>query len=193
MRIAIALIAVLSAATPSPAYAQWRLEPFAGVNFAAEHGFVDLDETGKRVHALFGGAAAWEWSDAWSVEVEFATAPRFLKGTSGLVETGRLDTFFGNVERRFGAGTSRVRPFLAAGVGAARVTLKDALDAFSSTTTLGAMTVGGGAIANMSVRTQLVGEVRYVRSTYGDAGRAGLGEQFVAFWRTTAGLRIRLP
>ena len=193
MRTVIAIIAALWAAAPSSAYAQWTLKPFAGINFAAKHGFVDLDDAGERVQPIFGGAAGWEWSEAWGVEIEFATSPRFLKGGSGLVETGRVDTFFANVDRRFGAPTSRVRPFIAAGVGAARVTIRDALDAFSSTATLGAMNVGGGAVANMSARTQLVGDIRYVRSTYGDAGRAGLGETFVHFWRASAGVRIRTP
>src|SRR5688572_27577365 len=190
MRSAV-LVAALTVFTPATAHAQLTVKAFAGVNFASEHGFVDLDDAAGRVRPAFGGAAALDISDAWTVEVEFATSPKFLKGDRGLIESGRVDTFFANVNWHLGQRANRFRPFIAAGFGTARVTLQDALDAFTATSTLAAANVGGGVIAGSNTRLRLIADVRYVRSQYADAGAAGLGEEYVAFWRASAGVLLR--
>lgn len=188
---AAVLLFALTVGSPATAYAQVSVKAFAGVTFGSEHGFVDLDDAAGRVRPAFGAAAAVDVSDAWSVEVEFATSPKFLKGDSGLVESGRVDTIFANANWRLGQRASRFRPYVAAGFGAARVTLRDALDAFTSTSTLAAVNVGGGVMAGTHTRLRLVADVRYVRSQYADAGAAGFGEEYVAFWRTAAGVLLR--
>ena len=190
MRTAV-LIAALAVFTPATADAQLTVKAFGGVNFGSEHGFVDLDAAAGRVRLAFGAAAALAISDAWSVEAEYATSPQFLKGDSGLIESGRVDTFFANVNWRPGQRARRFRPYLAAGFGTARVTLRDALDAFTSTSTLAAANVGGGVIAGTSTRLRLIADLRYVRSQYADAGAAGFGEEYVAFWRASAGVLLR--
>src|SRR5688572_21447876 len=106
MRSAV-LIAALAVVTPATASAQLTVKAFAGVNFGSEHGFVDLDDAAGGVRPAFGGAAALDISDAWSVEVEYATSPKFLKGDSGLIESGRVDTFFASVNWRLGQRADR--------------------------------------------------------------------------------------
>lgn len=189
-RILIVIVALIVWA-PATAYAQWTLKPFAGVNFGAQHGFVDLDDAAGRVQPTFGGAVGWESSGAWAVEAELATSPKFLKGDSGVVETGRVHTFFANANWRLRAPASRLRPYVAGGLGAARVTVKDVLGAFTSTSTLGAVNIGGGVIVGASRRMRVIADARYVRSRYGDAGAAGLGEEYVAYWRATGGVLFR--
>lgn len=191
MRAAAVLIAALTVSAPTRAYAQLTVKAFAGINFGSDHGFIDLDDAASRVQATFGAAAALDVSDDLSIEVEFATSPKFLKGDSGLIESGRVDTFFANAYWRFGQRPSRLRPYLGAGFGTARVTLEDTLDAFTSTSTLAAVNVGGGVTAGTSTRVRLIADVRYVRSQYADAGAAGLGEEYVAFWRASAGVLLR--
>jgi hypothetical protein len=185
------VVVVVTICTPPDAAAQWTLTPFAGVNLGAQHSFVDLDDAAGSVQPTFGGAVGWESSRAWAVEAEVATSPKFLKGDSGVVETGRVDTFFANANWRLRAPASRLRPYVAAGLGAARVTVKDVLGAFTSTSTLAAVNIGGGIIVGTSTRMRLIGDARYVRSRYGDARAAGLGEEYVAYWRATGGVRFR--
>src|SRR5688572_15522813 len=179
------------ASTPGNASAQWTLRPFAGVNLAAEHGFVDLDDAAGRTQPTFGGAVGWESAGALGLEVELATAPRFLKGDSGLIDSGRLDTFFANASWRFGAATGRLRPFVAGGVGVARVTLDDVLHAFTSTSNLIAANAGAGVIVRAAPRLRVVGDVRYIRSQYSDTGRSGFDEVYVSWWRASAGVLFR--
>ena len=187
----LVVIALLIVSRPTAAYAQLTLKPFAGVNFGARHGFVDLDDAAGRVQPTYGGAVGWESSGAWAVEAELATSPKFLKGDSGVVETGRVDTFFANANWHLRASASRLRPYVAGGLGAARVTVKDVLGAFTSTTTLAAVNMGGGIIVGTSTRMRVIGDARYVRSRYGDAGAAGLGEEYIAYWRATGGVLFR--
>jgi hypothetical protein len=183
------LLGVLLAAVPATSYAEWTLKPFAGVTFASSHGFVELDEV-SGVQPTFGGAFGWDWAKL-GVEAELATAPTFFKGASGLVESGRLDTFFVNANWRLLPSDARLQPYVTFGVGAARVTIDDALDAFTSTSALVAANLGAGVIATTGTRVRLIGEVRYIRSQFGDSGPAGLGEEFVTYWRATGGVLIR--
>ena len=189
MRIVAALAILLC--IPSGASAQWTLRPFAGVNFGAEHGFVDLDDAAGRAQPTFGGAVGWESDGALGLEVELATAPKFLRGDSGLIESGRVDTFFANASWRFGPAAARFRPFVAGGIGVARVTLDDVLDAFTSTSNLGAANAGAGVMVAASPRLRVVGDVRYIRSQYSDTGLSGLGEVHVSWWRASAGVLFR--
>lgn len=175
---------------PGAASAQWTVRPFAGVNLGSQHGFVDLDDVAGRVQPTFGVAAGRDVSGTWSVELELATSPRFLKGDSGLVDSGRVDTVFANANRRFGAPASRFQPYVTAGIGTARVTLRDALHAFSATSSLIAANIGGGTVVATGRKLRLIGDVRYIRSRYGDVGAAGVGEEYVAFWRASGGVRL---
>jgi len=191
VRRTIALSLAILGCIPGIASAQWTLRPFAGVNFAAEHGFVDLDDAASRAQPTLGGAVGWESAGALGLEVEFATSPKFLKGDSGLVESGRVDTYFANASWRFGPATARFRPFVAGGVGVARVTLDDVLDAFTSASNLVAANAGTGVIVAAGPRIRVVGDVRYIRSQYSDTGRSGLGEANVAWWRASGGVLFR--
>lgn len=184
----IILVGVLVTAVPATSYAEWTLKPFAGVTFASSHGFVDLDGV-SGAQPTFGGAVGWDWAKL-GIELELATAPKFFKGANGLVESGRLDTFFVNASWRLRPSDSRLQPYVTFGVGAARVTIDDALDAFTSTSALVAANLGAGVIAT-TARVRLIGDVRYIRSQFGDSGPAGLGEEFVTYWRATGGVLIR--
>ena len=187
----MALIVAMLVWMPGSASAQWTVSPFAGVNLGSRHGFVDLDDVAGRVQPTFGVAAGRDVGEAWSVEFEFATAPRFLKGDSGLVDSGRLDTFFANAKRQFGTPASRFQPYVAAGIGTARVSLADALNAFTATSNLIAANIGGGTLVATGTKLLLIGDVRYVRSQYGDMGAASVGEEHVSFWRVSGGALFR--
>jgi hypothetical protein len=184
-------LAVLALLIPATADADWTVKAFAGVTTASRSGFVDLDGTTGTTKSLFGGAVGWEWSNGFGVELELVTAPSFLKGGGGLVESGRLDTVMANVTWLLPRPSARLRTYVSGGIGAARVTFKDALDAFTATSTLGAGNVGGGVLVPLGRRAHVVGDVRYVRSQYGDVNRAGFGEEHVDYWRLGGGVLLR--
>jgi hypothetical protein len=184
-------LAVLGLLIPATAGAEWTAKAFAGVTAASRSGFVDLEGTTGKTKPVFGGAVGWEWSSGFGVELELATAPSFLKGSGELVESGRLDTLMANATWLLPRPSARLRTYISGSIGAARVTFDDALGAFTTTSTLAAGNVGGGLLAPLSRRAQIVGDIRYVRSQYGEANRGGFGEEYVAFWRAAAGVLLR--
>ncbi len=150
---------------PATAGAEWTAKAFGGVSTASRSGLVDLEGAIGKTKPLFGGGVGWEWSNGFGVEIELATAPSFLKGSAHLVASGRLDTVMGNATWLLPRPSTRLRAYISGGIGAARITVEDALDAFTSTSTLAAGNLGGGVLVPLGV-ARLVGDVRYVRSQY---------------------------
>lgn len=183
------LIALLA---PATADAQWVVKPFAGLSVSSSYGFVDLEQAAGKTKPIIGVAFGWQPTDL-GVEVEFATAPNFFKTGGGLLNTGKLDTLMANVTwfPLTGWRGERLRPYVSGGAGVVRVSLEDALGAFSSDSTLAAGNVGGGLMVQLRRRLRVNGEVRYVRSRFGDQNHAGFGEEFVAFTRVTLGAVLR--
>ena len=184
-------LAVLALLMPATAGAEWTVKAFAGVTAASRSGFVDLEGTTGKTKPLFGGAVGWEWSNGFGVELELTTAPSFLKGSGDLVESGRVDTVMANATWLLPRRSARLRTYISGGIGGARVTFEDALGAFTTTSTLAAGNVGGGVLVPLLRRAQVVGDVRYVRSQYGEANRGGFGEEYVSYWRATGGVLLR--
>jgi hypothetical protein len=142
------------------------------------------------VQPVFGGAVGWERL-RFGVEVELSTSPKFFTGRTGLVETGRLDTILVNANWLLREPSSLVRPYVSAGAGAVRVTFRDALDAFTSTSTVAAGNVGGGVLVATRTRVRLVIDVRYVRSRDGNGNFAAPNGEYVAYWRASGGVLLR--
>jgi hypothetical protein len=184
-------LALLALLVPATAGAEWTVKAFAGVTMASRSGFIDLDGATGKTNSLFGGALGWEWSNGFGVEFELAISPSFLKGSGGLVTTGRLETVMANATWLLPRPSARLRAYISGGIGAARVTFEDALDAFTSSSTLAAGNVGGGVLVPLRRRVHVVGDVRYLQSQYGDANRAGFGEEYVAYWRVAGGVLLR--
>jgi outer membrane protein W len=86
---------------------------------------------------------------------------------------------------------ARLRPYVSGGAGIARATIADALDAFSSRSTLVTGNVAAGVNIRLRPRASLNLDVRYFRSTFDDGYRAGFGEAFVAFTRLSGGVILR--
>jgi hypothetical protein len=51
-----------------------------------------------------------------------------------------------------------------------------------------AANAGGGMLVRLKPRLDFNADVRYFKSQYGDADRAGFGERFVSFTRITVGV-----
>lgn len=190
-RAAAAICAVLMMA-PLDARADWTVRPFFGMALNPGHGFVDLGQTAHDPKPLFGAAAGWHPS-AIGVEFEVSVLPGFFNGPHDLIVRRSVTTMMGNVVWQLPKPrvTSPVRVYLAGGAGIVHADLKDALDAFSSTTSLAAGNAGGGVFIRVQPRIDINADVRYFKSSYGDVDRAGFSEQFISFTRLAAGAVFR--
>ena len=191
MRPRVAAIAICALVTlmPSEARADWTARPFFGAAVNAKHGFVDLEQTAGDVKPVFGGAAGWRWRSI-SIEFELGVLPGFFNGPENLVVSGNVTTMMGNVTWQLPrpGESSRLRAYVAGGAGVVRVGLEDALDAFTSKTSLAGGNAGGGILVRLRPRLDFNAEVRYFKTQYGEIGRAGFSETFVSFTRVTAGV-----
>jgi hypothetical protein len=187
LSICVGLVVV----TPDYAHADWLAKAFAGVSLAATHGFVDLDQAADQAKVRAGGGVSWE-HDALVMEFEVASSPTFFKNTGDLIQVGNLTTLVGNVTWLFGARERTFRVYATGGAGVIRVRLEDALDAFSTQSSLGAANVGGGIVMRLAPRLRWYAEAKYFRSQFAQQNAAGLGEEFVAFPRISSGVLLRL-
>ena len=188
MKVAVLTVALLM--LPALARAEWTVKGFAGLTYGGSHGFVDLDGTSGRSKPVFGGAIGWRASSI-GVELEIASDPQRLKGSSDLVVTGRATSVMLNATWAMPRRLGPIRPYLTGGIGSVGVSYEDSLDAFTSTTMLAAANVGGGVLIPASPRTEFVADVRYLRTRYGDAAPGGFGEPYLAYWRASAGVLFR--
>jgi len=189
--IAVWIFALLTM-VPSEASAEWIVRPFFGAAVSPSHGFVDLEQTSGDSKLVLGAAAGWHPS-AIGVEFELSALPRFFDGPGDLIIGGNVTTIMGNVTWQLPKphASSRVRAYIAGGAGIVRIRLEDALDAFSSRTSLAAGNAGGGVLVRWRPRLDINADVRYFKTQFGDVDRAGFSEQFVSFTRLTGGVVIR--
>jgi hypothetical protein len=191
-RFVAAGICALLTLLPTDAAAEWIVRPFFGAAVRPGHGFIDLEQTAGDSKLVLGAAAGWK-PRAIGVECELGVLPGFFKGPGDLIVVGRLTTVMGNVTWQLPKphASSRLRAYVAGGAGIVRIHLEDALDAFSSQTSLGVGSAGGGILVRMQPQLDINADVRYVKSQFGAAGRSGFSEQFVSFTRLTGGVVLR--
>ena len=189
--VAVSIVALLTM-VPAEASAQWIVRPFFGAALNPSHGFVDLEQTAGDTKLVVGAAAGWH-PRAIGVEFEVGVLPGFFEGPADLIVAGNITTLMGNVTWQLPKpnASSRLRAYVAGGVGVVRVRLEDALGAFSSSTSLAAANAGGGVLVRLQPRLDINADLRYFKSQYGDVGQAGFSEPFVSFTRLTAGVVLR--
>ena len=185
-------ICVLLTIVPAEVSADWTVRPFLGAAVNPKHGFVDLEQTSGDSMLVLGGAAGWH-RHAIGVEFEMSVLPGFFDGPDDLIIEGHLTTVMGNVTWQLPKPheSSRLRAYVSGGAGIVRIRLEDALDAFSSQTSLAAGNAGGGVLVRVRTRLDINADVRYFKTQFGDVDRAGFSEQFVSFTRLTAGMVLR--
>ena len=191
-RLAAVWICALLTMVPSEATAEWIVRPFIGAAVSPKHGFVDLEQTSGDSTLVWGAAAGWH-RGAIGIEFELGVLPGFFDGPDDLIVGGHVTTVMGNVTWQLPKPheSSRLRAYVAGGAGIVRVRLEDALDAFSSRTSLAAGNAGGGVLVRLRPRLDINADVRYFKTQFGDVDRAGFSEQFVSFTRLTAGVMLR--
>src|SRR5262245_21099451 len=191
-RLVAVWICALLTMVPSEARADWIFRPFFGAAVSPSHGFVDLEQTSGDSKLALGAAAGWH-PGAIGVEFELGRLPGFFDGPGDLIIAGNVTTVMGNVTWQLPKPheSSRLRAYVAGGAGIVRVNLDDALDAFSSRTSLAAGNAGGGVLIRWRPRLDINADVRYFKTQFGEVDRAGFSEQFVSFTRLTGGVVVR--
>ena len=127
------------------------------------------------------------------LEFELSVLPGFFDGPGDLLIEGHVTTVVGNITWQWPKPheSSRLRVYVAGGAGIVRIRLEDALDAFSSKTSLAAGNAGGGVLVRLRPRLDINADVRYFKTQYGDVERAVFSQQFVSFTRVTGGVLLR--
>ena len=191
-RLVAVWICALLTVVPSEATADWIVRPFVGAAVNPKHGFVDLNQTSGDSKLVLGAAAGWH-RRAIGIEFELSVLPGFFDGPSDLIIEGHVTTVVGNVTWQLPKPheSSRLRAYVAGGAGIVRIRLEDALDAFSSKTSLAAGDAGGGVLVRLRPGLDINADVRYFKTRSGDVDRAGFSEQFVSFTRLTAGVLLQ--
>lgn len=192
-RIFLAACSLVCVIAPArPACAEWLLTPFTGVTARASTGFFDPDDAARRTKIAAGIAVSKAWRRV-ALEVEIGIIPGFFSGgdADALITSSRLLTMTASAVAplpRLGP----VRPYGVAGLGAVRVSMRDAADVFPVAEWQPVLDIGGGAMVPISRRIGAGIDARYFWSRRGDGSESsiGFGNTYVQFWRISARMTI---
>jgi opacity protein-like surface antigen len=154
------LIAVMMAATSSPAAADWLLTPYVGGTL------FDITDAGTR--PVFGGSVAWIGPVA-GVELDLGGAPTFLESRAALaIDTANVITLMGNGVVQFRTASGRIRPYAVGGIGVIHTKITTPDDAVLVEDENFGFNIGGGLTALLNDRVGLRGDFRYVHAIRND-------------------------
>lgn len=200
--LSAAFTALIVAATPTRAAADWLFTPFLGSVFGGNANFGDFndfdDELEKRI--TFGGTLGWMGAGIIGVEMDFGFSPNFFENTvgSGNFDFGdsNVTTLMGNlvIGAPIGGQTGPgFRPYGSGGIGLLRANI-DGGDFFDdlSTNDLG-LNIGAGAHIFFGDNIGIRGDIRYFRSLTDDEpdDEFDLALSDFNFWRGTVGVTFR--
>jgi opacity protein-like surface antigen len=187
-----AITALVTAWTAAPAQAQWVATPYLGVNIAG-----DVEEgkggPGGSI-GYFGGGIGFEF--------DFERYIHFFEDAdvAHLVPDPRLDmdtdaiSFMGNVVAPFRIrGSTKLRPYGAAGLGMIRATFDGTGDQFDTDQNNVGFNAGGGVLYALNGVVGLRGDVRYFRALVDEDQREGGFFRDYGFWRMTLGVTFGFP
>ncbi len=201
-----AMSALLCAAAPRSASADWVLTPFLGWNF---NGSADVHNNtagvsfnNKFEHKLdYGLSLANMGAGIIGFEVDFGYSPNFFEtGTAtnnafNFTNDSNVTTLTGNVivGAPLGGHGGSIRPYAVGGVGLIRSNVQDVAQAFdvSSKNDFG-LDVGAGVMGFVSQNVGFRGEVRYFRGFRGSSDNVTtLGLSDFNFWRGSVGVSFK--
>jgi opacity protein-like surface antigen len=195
-------LAVMIAAAPGTASADWLFTPFIGANFGGDADFGEFDEFDDEFERRVDVGASLGWMGAGVIgfEVDFGWAPNFFENTigPGNFEFGdsNVTTLMGNVLLGAPIGGQRgpgLRPYGSAGAGLIRTSISGG-DFFDdlNTNSFG-FNVGGGVHGFFSDNIGIRGDVRYFRSFADEQpdDEFDLAISDFDFWRATVGVTFR--
>ena len=173
-----------------------QLRPFVGATFGGDTTFaLDADTTSGGSTPAIGVSAVF-LGELLGVEVDVFNGPGFFGTNGDLVKSSRVTTFTGNVivAAPHRATEYSLRPYMVGGVGLMNVRRTTTFNVFDISTVLPTIDVGGGALAFVTSRVGVSGDVRRFQTVGDNPSSEGLttnGEQHVSFWRAAVAVVIR--
>ncbi len=185
---------VASVLAATPAHADFFITPFAGIKFAGDARFIDLDSGASNSKFTLGGMAGVLGNGIFGAEADVAYVPRFFERSSGtLAARSHVFTMMGNVivaVPQTITGYS-LRPFVSGGAGLMVVNIDDVLDVLPVNSTLFGINVGGGAVGPLTNLVDVRLELRWFKSLTSGNETPLLPATALSFWRAAVGLTIR--
>lgn len=193
MRRAALALALLIGMLPASASAEWQLKPFMGLTFGGGTTFLDLEQAVGKANPVIGINGAL-LGDVLGLDVDFGRAPGFFQRGQSLVLGSTATTLTASAVvalPRSMVGYS-LRPYFAGGAGMMHVTIDGKSGAVRVSSTLPALSLGGGATGFLGKRFGMSWELRHFRSLgKGSTRGVSLDTERLAFWRATMALAIR--
>ena len=173
---------ILFAAVPRVAAAEWQLTPLAGLGFANDTNFIDIELAHKKTHKLLGGSVSYLTAGLFGVEALGIWMPGYFQDGDGpeVLKSSRAAALMGNVvitaPRRWTEYS--LRPYVSGGFGWLNVSQSpQAEDALPFDANVAGFNVGGGAIGFLSARTGVRFDLRYFSSVRpGDKAAISFGD-----------------
>jgi opacity protein-like surface antigen len=198
-RMRVLLAAILVAATPVAARAEFFAIPFMGMKFGGGTSIADLEFAADKKKFIMGGALMQIDEGLIGYEAAFSYIPSYLDGEDSafgpLAKSGSfVIDFTGSaiiaVPPQFTGGG--LRPYVAVGAGLTHVQAADVLQLFQVRRTVPAAHVGGGAIGLFTNNVGVRFDYRYTRSLLTDDGTLRTVGRRISYSRFTVGLFLRL-
>jgi hypothetical protein len=194
----LVLVAALLLMCARSEAADRQLRPFVGATFGGATTYVDPDNPEKasgRTKPAIGVSAVF-LGELLGAEIDVFDAPGFFGTDSDLVKSSRVTAFTGNVivAAPHRATEYSLRPYVVGGVGLMQVRRTTLFNVFDISALLPTIDVGGGALAFVTNRVGVSGDVRRFQSVGANPSSNGLttsGEQHLSFWRAAVAVVIR--
>jgi hypothetical protein len=172
-----------------------QIRPLIGTTFAGSTTFVDPELAADNSHLVIGVSAVF-LGEIFGAEVDVADAPGFFEaGDKQLVRSSHVTTLTGNVVI---AAPHRLteyslRPYFVGGFGLMSVNKTTAFTVFDDSAVIPAWDAGVGAVAFLTNKVGIAGEIRRFHSVGSRTSNTGLsfGEAQLTFWRATVAAVIR--
>jgi hypothetical protein len=194
-RNSVVLVAGLLLMSARAYAADRQIRPFIGVTFGGGTTIVDPENAVGTANLAIGASAVF-LGEVFGVEADIADAPGFFEsGDKHLVIGSRVTTISGNVVV---AAPHRLteyslRPYVVGGAGLMRIRTTTAFSVFDVSAVIPELDVGVGAVAFLTNRIGVCGDVRRFQSVGSNTGNVGLsfGDERLSFWRATVAVAIR--
>lgn len=196
LRTFVLAAALLLAATPGTAQADWLFTPNIGVVFG---GSADSGDDDSAAHFSWGASFGWMGAGIVGWEVDFAHTPKFFESDDGalnLIDDSNVTSLMGNVIIGIPVGGQAgggFRPYATAGAGLLQTSVNGANELFDVDNNDFGVNVGVGAFGFMSDHVGLRGDLRYFRSLSDPDEDNEFDIDFgdFDFWRGTVGVTLR--
>jgi hypothetical protein len=195
--LAASFVAIVTAAIPTRASADWLFTPFVGATFggnAEVGGSGDTFKNDFERKLNYGATLGWMGAGVIGFEADFGYSPNFFRADNNsdkfnLVGDGNVTTLMGNLV--VGAPLGPVRPYASGGIGLLKSKVDNAEQFLNASRNDFGYDLGGGVMF-LAGNVGLRGDLRYFRSLQSnDANSIDFSLGNFKFWRGTVGVTFK--